>query len=547
MSKKIIILTITTAAVLIVGAVIYIGQFSNKYNRANTPKEATRVNELNGVLVALGSSLTKATNLSSDKQGDNPDYSFSTGTKISSIYGFLKKRESNLTSANLASPGATIGDIRERQLPQALDYDPKYISIDPGADIVTRNSIKDFKKDLSEIVQKINPQTKIFLFTYPNFVKMRTASYQSCRENKVGVNLGNLTENNISAFNQVIKEIAVGKQNMILLDIYNLLGKEDVSDYDCLHINIKGQEKIAGGFIKILEQLGNLSQNTSPTVTKSESPQNTQPLWQSGGMAIGGKFADAEVVELGDGRYRMYYSAEPETAGFEGQVYSAISGDGINWTQENGTRMKWATFPSVLKLSDGRYRMYFQNAGVIKSAVSDDGLSWTDEPGVRIDQANNAGLVLANVAAPTVIKTGSEYIMVYRGTINEKYPAKVPNNDTQLFLWAVSKDGLSFEKKGIALDSRISTFSGLLDGAEFVKWDDGAVRLYFWSYRGVYHTVFENGKFSINTQFDYTTAQDSNIMFPENPPGDPTLMKVNNKWFMYYGQHAKGIYYAVFK
>jgi hypothetical protein len=32
--------------------------------------------------------------------------------------------------------------------------------------------------------------------------------------------------------------------------------------------------------------------------------------------------------------------------------------------------------------------------------------------------------------------------------------------------------------------------------------------------------------------------------FPENPPGDPTLIEINDKWFMYYGQHTKGIYYA---
>ncbi|MFA6519438.1 MAG: hypothetical protein WCT41_01285 [Candidatus Paceibacterota bacterium] len=273
----------------------------------------------------------------------------------------------------------------------------------------------------------------------------------------------------------------------------------------------------------------------------------TQSSWQSGGAAIRGTFADADAVNLGDGRYRMYYGAEPEIAGFEGQVYSAVSSDGMNWTQENGTRMTWAIFPSVIKLTDGRYRMYFQNDNAIKSAISSDGLLWTREPGIRVDRANNAGLSLTNVGAPTVMKIGNEYVMVYWGAINEKYPAKVPNNDTHLLLWAVSKDGLNFEKKGIALDSRNSVFNGLLDGAEFVAWDDGSIRLYFWSYRGIYHTVFTNGVFSEDAVFDYTNASDPNNLFPLSPPSDPTLMKINNEWFMYYGQHGKGVYYAILK
>ena len=269
--------------------------------------------------------------------------------------------------------------------------------------------------------------------------------------------------------------------------------------------------------------------------------------WKFGGGAVLGKYADADIVALGADQYRMYYSPEPEVSDFKGQVYSAISSDGKNWTQEAGTRMEWATFPSVIKLSDGKYRMYFQNQGFIKSAISDNGLDWTNEAGIRIDATNSAGLTLTNVAAPTVIKIGDDYVMAYRGTINQKYPAEVPNPDTQLLLWAASKDGLNFEKKGIALDSRSSIFQGLLDGPELVKWDDDSVRLYFWSYRGVYHVDFKNGAFSQVAQFDYTTSSDSKNQFPMNPPGDPTLAKIGDQWFMYYGRHESGIYYAVYK
>ena len=285
-----------------------------------------------------------------------------------------------------------------------------------------------------------------------------------------------------------------------------------------------------------------INKETEKEQVKTEAPKIA--AWKAGGAAIPGKYADVDIVDIGNGKYRLYYSAEPEISDFKGQVYSAVSSDGINWNQESGERMEWATFPSIIKLPDGRYRMYFQNQGAIKSAVSSDGLSWNQEPGTRMDKSNNAGLNLENAAAPTVIKSGDNYIMVYRGTINEKYPAQVPNSNIQMFLWAVSKDGLNFDKKGIALDSRNEMFYGLLDGPEFTEWDDGAIRLYFWSYRGVYHVNFADGKFS-TPEFDYTTDNNPRNLFPENPPGDPTLAKINGKWMMYYGQHTKGIYYAV--
>lgn len=274
-----------------------------------------------------------------------------------------------------------------------------------------------------------------------------------------------------------------------------------------------------------------------------ETPEQDIPEWTAKGIAISGKYADAEIVNLGN-NYRMYYSAEPEISDFKGQLYSAVSSDGITWNTESGTRKEWATFPSVIKLDNGEYRLYFQNGGIIKSALSSDGLSWTDESGTRIDTSNSAGLTLENVAAPTVIRTGNDYIMVYRGTINEKYSSEVPNSNTQLFFWAASPDGLNFEKEGIAIDSRNSEFNGLLDGAEFVQWSDGSARLYFWSYAGVYHVTFSNGIFS-EEEFDFTTSTNIQEKFPMNPPGDPTLADINGKWFMYYGQHGKGIYYAV--
>jgi len=306
------------------------------------------------------------------------------------------------------------------------------------------------------------------------------------------------------------------------------------------------------GCIENSETVKKPSQDVSPAPTantsippqpESEKVKPDVPVWKYGNVAIAGTYADAEIVDLGNGRYRMYYSIEPEVPGNKLEVFSAVSSDGMDWKKEEGVRRDFSVFPDVVKLPDGRYRMYFQNQGVIKSAISSDGLSWTEEARVRVDGTDNA-LNLENVAAPTTMKVGDEYVMVYRGTIDQRYSTEVPNNKIQLFLWATSKDGMSFEKKGIALDSRNSIFQGLLDGPELVRWDDGSIRLYFWSYRGIFHTIFKNGSFSQETEFDYTTASNPGMLFPPDPPGDPTLTKIGNKWFLYYGIHTKGINYA---
>lgn len=278
---------------------------------------------------------------------------------------------------------------------------------------------------------------------------------------------------------------------------------------------------------------------------------SSSAYWQEKGVVVAGQFADADVVDLGNGQYRMYYSVEPEVQGNNLEVYSSISSDGVTWTKEDGIRKTMATFPDVIKLADGRWRMYFQNAGVIKSATSSDGLTFIDEPGARVDK-NESGYNLENVGAQsTTIQPDGSYLMVYRGAINEAYQTtdKVPNPDTHIDFWSSSRDGLTFEKKGLAIDSRNEVLLGAADGADFVKWDPSTssgqaeLRVYFWSYTGIYHTVYSNGAFSAPV-FDWTNNKDSRVKFAENPPGDPTLIKIKGTWFMYYGQHTKGIYYA---
>ncbi|MEK7143182.1 MAG: hypothetical protein AAB785_03205 [Patescibacteria group bacterium] len=303
----------------------------------------------------------------------------------------------------------------------------------------------------------------------------------------------------------------------------------------------------AGGYF-----LYNKFYRQNPIEQSSQNTQNKE-VWQDKGVAIAGKFADADLVDLGDDRFRLYYSVEPEVAGNKLELYSSISTDGINWTKEEGVRKEFATFPSVIKLEDGGFRLYFQNAGVIKSALSEDGLSWDDESGIRIEAIEENLTNIENVGAQTIIQLEDKsFLMVYRVMLKVRYSQEVPNDSTQILYYATSQDGISWEKKGLALDSRNSTFNGLIDGAELVKWDPSSTssgqvqaRLYFWSYKGIYHINFEKSNFSQEPVFDFSNNPSSQGLYPPNPPGDPTLGKIQGKWYLFYGQHEKGIYYAV--
>lgn len=287
--------------------------------------------------------------------------------------------------------------------------------------------------------------------------------------------------------------------------------------------------------------------DTSTTQTVSPTTEAKTQTWTKGDFAVKGTYADADIVQVDAKTWRMYYATQPEVKGNNFEVYSATSTDGKTWKQETGTRKTMATFPEVIKLKDGRYRMYYQSAGVLKSAISNDGLTFTDEAGTRIDKTNPDNLAFDNVAAPTVTQQDDgTFVLVYRGSINSRYANNTPNPSTQLLLWATSADGLSFTKKGIAIDSRNETLSGQLDGPDIVKWDDGKHHVFMTTYTGVYESTFDGTSFSEPKLAFAGEAKKTNMGFQGAPPGDPTLAKIDGTWFMYYGNTGSesGIHYA---
>ncbi|MCX7750946.1 MAG: hypothetical protein N2320_05360 [Candidatus Bipolaricaulota bacterium] len=104
---------------------------------------------------------------------------------------------------------------------------------------------------------------------------------------------------------------------------------------------------------------------------------------------------DPDVVELPDGRIRMYFLGSPVPPGGN-TVYSAISTDGLHFVLEPGPRFRAPEIfdPSVVRLPDGRYRMYLNQNGDITSATSSDGLRFIADPGVRIPRGGVPGAIV---------------------------------------------------------------------------------------------------------------------------------------------------------
>jgi len=299
--------------------------------------------------------------------------------------------------------------------------------------------------------------------------------------------------------------------------------------------------------------------STQPPPTPTEQPSEPRERWKgSETPVIPGRYADADVVMLEDGRLRMYYSLEPEAPGFEGQVYSAVSSDGMSWSEESGVRMKWATFPSVIGLEQGeapampggkpaRWRMYFQGSiGASKgimSAISMDGLSWIREEGFRVTPGMEGEHDSVDVASPTVVKLPSgTYLMVYRGssgvnTFGKLDPVTGKPAPIDYLISATSQDGLRWTPGSVVVDSRNEEMREQIDGPELVI-DGNVIKLYCWSYKGVYALTLDAQGRALTTPQLVLKARG------RNAPSDPTLIKLNGTWRMYFGIHTKGIFAA---
>jgi hypothetical protein len=148
-------------------------------------------------------------------------------------------------------------------------------------------------------------------------------------------------------------------------------------------------------------------------------------------LEYAGDFTDPDVVTLPGGVYRFYLNSLTETAG----IVSATSLDGFSLTLDPGIRTSAGGVPGVLRLPDGRVRLFVCGQG-ITSLISTDGLDFTPELGVRIPIPAGSYVV----ADPDPILTADgRYLMAYKVRPEE---TEEPTSD--LVYLAESTDGLNW-------------------------------------------------------------------------------------------------------
>lgn len=120
------------------------------------------------------------------------------------------------------------------------------------------------------------------------------------------------------------------------------------------------------------------------------SSSDTGQSWsKAGSIKVSGKVnkggvVDPSIVQLDDGKLRLYYFGSETTSGDPAavkgphKVYSATSTDGVNFTAEDGSRFaaEGLTDPEVIQWN-GTWFMYYSEGSQTKLATSADGLTFT--------------------------------------------------------------------------------------------------------------------------------------------------------------------------
>ncbi len=202
-----------------------------------------------------------------------------------------------------------------------------------------------------------------------------------------------------------------------------------------------------------------------------------QSKWQFGDQVFSDpNIVNIDVVELEDGSFRAYYM-------YPDGIRSAISVDqGLTFTLEEGLRVSPGQHHAVLKLNDGRIRIYYStatSAGVI-SSISNDGLNFTQEEGLRLALGTSNESDSASIIHPVILALadGSGYRLYYDAD---------SKGDGSVDGWrgirsAFSQDGLNFTKdEGFRVAKTTNVKFANLVWSPFVEYDsdDQLYKLYF--------------------------------------------------------------------
>ncbi len=250
------------------------------------------------------------------------------------------------------------------------------------------------------------------------------------------------------------------------------------------------------------------------------------------GVRIDGATAPS-VVRLADGTWRIYYTVK------EG-IVSALSQDGVQWVKDEGVRLEnkskgsdqaLVSGPTLFTLKDGGFRMLYegsdakQNTFAIFSALSTDGLVWTREKGVRLTDKNQFGQAIA--ASPNVVRTAQGELFCYYG-------------DGNTVKAAISKDqGVTWSKR------TLTGFPQASVDPSVIIMTDGVWRMYFAVSESTDHLLNSRIMSARSTNgLDWSVEKGARVVADKKATQvlDPDIIMVSmGKMRLYYVQLDKGV------
>ena len=187
-------------------------------------------------------------------------------------------------------------------------------------------------------------------------------------------------------------------------------------------------------------------EEVSTEETTTSIAQKPEVWIKEDGIRVENSISSCTIL-MSDGTYRMYYSGM-------GNILSVVSTDGLNWAKEPGARISRGANSAIFKLSDDSYRMiYNEQEGIppnanlwFVSAISSDGINWTKESGIRlkVEGAPDFGAI----SVPDIIKLpDGRYRMYYVGDMFN-YGPKDKQNSIRCAI--SSDDGWTWEREIIS-------------------------------------------------------------------------------------------------
>jgi hypothetical protein len=209
-----------------------------------------------------------------------------------------------------------------------------------------------------------------------------------------------------------------------------------------------------------------------------------------------GGYADASVIQMDDGTYLMYLNRGKETGARPG-VFILSSVDGLNWKQETETVFRGVAVGRAVRFPDGVRYYYHQpprekvDRGTIVSSFSKDGLTNWQYEGVRIEKHPGYAAV-----GPTVIRLRDGTYRMFFHEAKLDAEGKVPAVPETTIVGASSKDGFNWKRdsKPSIVPEKGVEYGRVLNARHpfAMPWKDGYL-MFYWVHSLIYAAYSPDG------------------------------------------------------